>query len=406
MLVSKPNLLLHFIFYVYSVLLLLKFYFGFNDGIQDIFVIFLILLLLFFRPKKLTLALSRLVKEKIFKISAILFVYYLFLSLLSYNTATIIFFEFLSVFKWLIYFFLGILIANTYRIAFLQFPIKNDILIFTFFVLIYSILTYNWAGIGSASELFGFYNNSYSSIFSLRSVFALFAIVVFIYALNILNTSRLAAYFLLSSSLMFLFMSGNRKMLLATFLLFLFLKIPEKYKSFMGAFKLLIGFIVILLFTQSKFYQESVNEYSNVEQPRVVTYLVSLSIAQDYFPIGSGPATFASKGSMVNYSPIYGEYGLNEKWGFGENDEVHFYNDTYWAQVIAQYGVIGLSLILWIFYEISKSLPSSNLIVNYNLQMITFLLLSIVTPAIQRIEVSLFIFFIAGIISQSYHWKK
>lgn len=397
---NKSTFLLHIVFYVYISLLILKSYFHFNDGVQDIVVMLFISFTLFFYPIKLGRAFRFLFREAFFKVSTIFVLYFIILTIFSYNSLFLIFLEFLSIFKWLIYFFLGYLFSSVYNVKYIHFPLKNDMSIFVVFLLVYSALFYNWSGIGGVSELFGFYGNSFESLFSLRSVFALFAFLVFVYALNYITVCRVTSLFLLSSSFIFLFMSGNRKMLLAVLLVFMFMNVPKKFKKIMRVIKLTGFIILIAVISKSSLFQQSITEYSNIEQPRIATYRASILIAKDFFPFGSGPATFASKGSMTNYSYLYEDYDLDTRWGFRPDDEVHFYNDTYWAQVISQYGLLGVFLILWILFEIKKILPESKLFVSYKLQIYVFLLISLVTPALQRIEVALFVFFVIGIITQ------
>ncbi len=394
---QNSSILLSIIFIFYTMGIILKKIFLFQDGLLDIGILTLLLFFLLLKPKKMIKGIKQLFKKKLFLLFLLLTLYYISLSFISHNTFKLIFLEYLSVFKWLIYFFIGYIFAHSYNSNFEAFPKKNDLLLFSLFLLIYSILFYNWSGIGGINTLFGFYHNSYSSIFSLRSVFALFGFIVFIYGINSFNTKRKSSLFLIFSSLVFLFMSGNRKMLIAYFLVLLFMKFKSKYKKILKFLRILLSLFIILLITQLSIFQKSKEEYSSNKQPRIFTYIKSFEIASDYFPFGSGPATFASKGSMVNYSPIYKKYNMDKKWGFGKNDKVHFYNDTYWAQIIGQYGVIGLILVLMIYLEIANQFKYSNSKINYKVVLLILLFLSLVTPALQRIEISLFIFFSLGI---------
>ena len=63
---------------------------------------------------------------------------------------------------------------------------------------------------------------------------------------------------------------------------------------------------------------------------------------KDYFPLGTGFATYASDSAFKNYSPVYIKYG------FLSESEVspasYFMNDTFWSIIIAQTGFIGILL--------------------------------------------------------------
>lgn len=56
---------------------------------------------------------------------------------------------------------------------------------------------------------------------------------------------------------------------------------------------------------------------------------------RDYFPLGTGFATYASEQARKNYSPIYTMYGLNT----GETPmDSKFLNDVFWSIIFAQGG--------------------------------------------------------------------
>ncbi len=397
--VRSSELLAHFFFFLYATLVILKKFWDFSDGFVDVIVLLFISVALAARPTRLSKGLKTLAKERLILALAIFSVYFSLLSLISHNTLTNIVIEYFSVFKWLVYFFLGYLFAYAYAIRSLTFPSVGDLTVFTSLVLVYSVFTYNWGGIGGIDRLFGFYDNSFESIFSLRSVFALYALVVFVYALNIIDQHKLTGIYLLACSALFIFMSGNRKILIAVALLALFLRIRGRYKGVIKLNKYVALAILVAFVVQLAIFDRSVSEYSRSDQPRILAYKTSIQIAKDYFPIGSGPATFASRGSMENYSPIYVKYGLADVWGFGEFDPVHFYNDTYWAQIVGQYGVIGVLLTAWILAELYKLVAKgrSDPRVSNRLLLMVILLMSLVTPALQRIEVAFFIFFTMGL---------
>ncbi len=397
--VRKSEIFLHLIFYAYVLLLLAKKTYDFQDGYLDIVILGIVTIALLIRPGELYVAVMRLFRESFFKYALLLLAYYIALSNVSYNSVENIAIEFLSVFKWLIYFISGYLFSSVYDTREGEFPPKRSFVLFAWFVLWYSVLTYNWSGVGGGS-LFGFYTNSYESLFSLRSVFALFAFVVFAYGLKTCKEDMLIGVGLLVSSFLFLFMSGNRKMIIAVMLIVALYNFGRRSKSVTDLFKYVTIVITIIMLSMTSLFESSIEEYTNVEQPRISSYIVSYKIAIDNFPIGSGPATFGSKGSFVNYSPIYGKYGLDNKWGFREGDNVHFYNDTYWAQVIGQYGFMGVILVFIVIMKVFKFTRMQQHGAHNKVILYAVLFLSVVTPALQRIEIALFIFFALGLDAQ------
>ena len=80
--------------------------------------------------------------------------------------------------------------------------------------------------------------------------------------------------------------------------------------------------------------------------------MTSLKIMKDYFPLGTGFATYASDSAFKNYSPVYIKYG------FLSESEVspasYFMNDTFWPIIIAQTGFIGILLYISVLLFLLK----------------------------------------------------
>jgi len=93
-------------------------------------------------------------------------------------------------------------------------------------------------------------------------------------------------------------------------------------------------------------------------QARNVLYTTSFRIARDFFPLGSGLATFGGWISDLYYSPLYTKYGISSVYGLQKGG--NFITDTFWPYVIAQFGFIGASCYIWIlislFYSTVKAL--------------------------------------------------
>lgn len=71
----------------------------------------------------------------------------------------------------------------------------------------------------------------------------------------------------------------------------------------------------------------------------------SIQIANDYFPTGSGFASFGTTMSGRYYSKAYEVYGLSERWGFTE-EHYGYVSDGGWATIIGQFGYIGTIIFL------------------------------------------------------------
>jgi hypothetical protein len=75
---------------------------------------------------------------------------------------------------------------------------------------------------------------------------------------------------------------------------------------------------------------------------RMALYYFSLQIFMDYFPFGSGFATYATYASGINYSPIYIKYSMQNMHGLTK-EAPEFIADTYFP-ALAQFGIAGVIL--------------------------------------------------------------
>jgi hypothetical protein len=75
---------------------------------------------------------------------------------------------------------------------------------------------------------------------------------------------------------------------------------------------------------------------------RMALYYFSLQLFIDYFPFGSGFATYATYASGTHYSPVYIKYGMQNMHGLTK-EEPAFIADTYFP-ALAQFGVAGVLL--------------------------------------------------------------
>jgi len=83
------------------------------------------------------------------------------------------------------------------------------------------------------------------------------------------------------------------------------------------------------------------SEFLDSEAVRGVLYKTGWKIASDFWPLGSGFATFGSEFSRVNYSPLYYYYGISNKYGCSP-DWPAYITDAHWASIIGEVGFIGL----------------------------------------------------------------
>ena len=88
---------------------------------------------------------------------------------------------------------------------------------------------------------------------------------------------------------------------------------------------------------------------------RAMLYVTFPEILKDYFPFGSGFASFGSYASGVYYSDIYAQYGLENVKGMTKLN-YSYIADTYYP-CLAQFGIVGILLYFsFFFYVVKKAL--------------------------------------------------
>jgi hypothetical protein len=92
-------------------------------------------------------------------------------------------------------------------------------------------------------------------------------------------------------------------------------------------------------------------EYVDPESPtapRILLYATGIEIADAHFPLGAGFGRFGGYVSVLDYSPLYDEYGLSRVSGLTQNNP-EWIADAYWAHIAAESGWFG-ALVLLILY--------------------------------------------------------
>lgn len=165
--------------------------------------------------------------------------------------------------------------------------------------------------------------------------------------------------------------------LIATYLLFFnkeHIKFNIKYLCILIPLGI-IGYWII----ESKF-----NLYLNgleTGEARTILYAIMPTIFIDYFPFGSGFASFATWFSGVYYSPLYEQYNIQYIYGISE-DYYDFIADTYFP-ALAEFGIIGVLLFFIFWKKRYKEAKSNKNIINYQISVLIisyFLIESFAAP--------------------------
>lgn len=150
-------------------------------------------------------------------------------------------------------------------------------------------------------------------------------------------------------------------------------RVKLNYKTVM----VIMGVVAIILFVAQekiKFYFMQGISGESVEKDylaRMALYVTSYTLFWDYFPFGTGFASFGTHASGVYYSSIYSEYNLDGIWGLNRTF-TKFVADTYYPS-LAQFGVFGLLLYALFWFYIIKKAITRNLD-NQNLYLFSIIL--------------------------------
>ena len=114
---------------------------------------------------------------------------------------------------------------------------------------------------------------------------------------------------------------------------------------------LIVSMLVAVLFVAWEkiafYFFDAIVGTSAIDEDMIARFMLYKNfpvILWDYFPFGSGFASYATYSSGEYYSKIYVEYGLDGVWGLSRSYH-SFVSDTFYPS-LAQFGVVGIILYL------------------------------------------------------------
>lgn len=177
--------------------------------------------------------------------------------------------------------------------------------------------------------------------------------LVYLYTSNNTNKEKLIFICMLAIGLF----SGRSKFygffVLAVFSILFFSNAKNLKFNFKNTIIALVMIGLILLVAKEKielYFIQGISTDSEKDYiARFALYATSFLIFKDYFPFGSGLATFGTHASGAYYSNIYKEYEIDGIWGLSKHYP-YFISDTYYPS-LAQFGVVGalLFVVFWIY---------------------------------------------------------
>jgi len=200
--------------------------------------------------------------------------------------------------------------------------------------------------------------------------------------------SKFYGFFVLSTVIIFYFSNINN--------------IKLNLKNIMVIVVMVAG-IILVAWDKILFYflGNVVSGEENDYLARFVLYGTSFLIFADYFPFGSGMASFGTHASRVVYSNTYSEYEIDNIWGLSKSYNA-FIADTYYPS-LAQFGIMGVILffLFWVYiikksYRFFKTQQEARYI-TLTIIIIGFLLIENVADATQTSNRGFFMMMLLGV---------
>lgn len=207
-------------------------------------------------------------------------------------------------------------------------------------------------------RIFNFFSGDYRFgiksawlFYEIHSYFA--AVCVFLIGVLTVFKEHITHYWVYTSILLMFMILTFRSKAFGGVILFLFLYfIIYKFRKKLNLRTIVLMGIPIFLIGWP---QIQVYFLSTEERARAVLLVTSIKIMREYFPIGTGFATFASYYSGKVYSPLYIRYGINNVLGLAEGHAT-FVSDSFWPMIFAQNGFIGTVMFLMALYMLFRKI--------------------------------------------------
>lgn len=182
-------------------------------------------------------------------------------------------------------------------------------------------------GIMSLRLYFGLYTLLAASLFIISAIFL---------RLTEYYGDKVIPWLLMNMTMIFLTLR-TKAMVGGFILVILFLVVCRKRRRIpLIAWVVIAAIAVLVSMNQVTYYFVELGG----ESARSALNTTAPMVAKDYFPLGSGWASFASGFSTEPYSPVYRAYGIDQVWGM--SPEKHDYiTDCFWPCILAQTGIFG-----------------------------------------------------------------
>lgn len=198
---------------------------------------------------------------------------------------------------------------------------------------------------------------------------------------------------------------------IATTMLFISVVLLVKFKTLnkMKYICISLGILSVGIFAYDQLEFYYFGQYARL-MPRGAILVTSIEILKDYFPFGTGFASFGSYLSGVNYSPVYSMYGISSIYGMTVNN-FEALSDNYWPMVIGQTGFLGFmaQLFIWrgIWICVRKYKDVDSKVFISGIGVLVFLIISSTSESAMVNPIGIALAIVLGVVlSQECHQKE
>ena len=191
---------------------------------------------------------------------------------------------------------------------------------------------------------------SYQFIFT-HATFLVYTLVIFV---CVLFTQKKFSFFILLNLLSILMTMRDKGyfFIIVYFFLLIVSYIKAKKNKLVFSIASILGAIILVYAISFDKLNDMYLVYGTTTA-RGALYVYGLNYAIDFFPLGTGFATWGSSVAGEYYSILYYENSMNFIPGINPYD-LAYATDTYWPYIYTQFGFIGLFLYLWVIFLIFR----------------------------------------------------
>ncbi len=135
---------------------------------------------------------------------------------------------------------------------------------------------------------------------------------------------------------------------------------------------------ILIGYSQFKYY------FLGTATPRQTFVTGAIKLVKEYFPLGTGFATYGSSAAADYYSPLYYALGFDLRYGMGPTSNM-FLDDNFWPMIFAQLGLFGafVFIVLLIYYVANILINSKKCSSGYNKLISYFFIFDIILGSVQ-----------------------